>query len=435
MIRNNTILINSGRISTTNIILILFLLLESLFISCNSDSTLIGESLQPPSELMNPSFTDTLSVKAFSFSQDSIRTSSFSRALIGSIMDPDFGSTKTSFLTRIRLDGTDTYPEPFMPGPGAMADSIVFYLLPGEVYGDPATKLNLKIYRLSEDIFRDSVYYSNHVPQYDPATEHSQVITMQDTLIRIVLDTTFFTNTLADVDTITTNAGLREIFKGIYITADSIPVEGEGAILQMDILSYLSSMFLYYRKPSDTLLYDYEFLITGNSGRINMISHDYSMGQISSLNDTITEDTLIYVQGLGGTYARIDFPTIEELNELGDIAINKAEISFKSIEYIDTAFYPPPDKLSLFTKKEGGEFTSLMDYNLGDNYFGGSLDEESGEYTFNITNHFKEYLTGDIPVSSVYLFVETTTISPERITLFNGTAPNNIRLRIIYTKI
>ena len=70
-------------------------------------------------------------------------------------MDPDFGSTKTSFLTRLRLDGADTYPEPFMPGPGAMADSILLYLLPGEVYGDPATKLNLKVYRLSEDIFRD----------------------------------------------------------------------------------------------------------------------------------------------------------------------------------------------------------------------------------------------------------------------------------------
>lgn len=436
--RNKPILANSNRNFNPSNILLLFLLVQSLITSCDSDSTLIGESLQPLSELMNAYHMDTLTIKAYSIAQNPIQTSNFSLALVGSIMDPYFGSTMASFLSRVRLNGSDTDPNYFAPGPGAMADSIVLTLLPSRFYGDPATKMNLKVYRLSEDILRDSVYYSDHVPLYEPATEHIDTISVTDSLIRFVLDTTFFANTLADIDTIESNEELREHFKGIYVTADPVHVEGEGAILLLDILSYESSMTLYYTKitATDTLHLNYEFLISINSARANMISHDHLVGQFTYLNDTITEDTLIYVQGMGGIYARIDFPYLDNLSnlaEIGHFALNKAEISFKPIEYDDSAFYPPPDKMLLYTKDEEGEFTNLFDFNLGDDYFGGTLDEEDGEYTFNITNHVKEYLFKNIPHSSVYLFVENMTISPERVTLFNGSTPDNIRFRIIYT--
>lgn len=435
MIQNKPILEPPTRIFLATRIFVLLFFVQPLLSSCDSDATFIGESLQPLSELMNAKHVDSLTINAYTLSHDSMPTSNFQYALAGTMMDPIFGSSRASFLSRARLDGSDTYPEAFMPGPDAIGDSLVLTLVPNSYYGDPATKLNMKVYRLTEDILQDSTYYADHDTQFDPATEHSQVVSVTDSLIKFVLDSTFYNVLVDGVDTIRLNADLREHFKGIYVTVDSLPVEGEGAIMKLDLLSYQSTMFFYYRKPGDTLIYQYEFLLNISSARANLFSHDHSAGQITNLNDTVTEDTLIYVQGIGGTYARIDVPYLKELNNLGLRAINKAEISFKPLDYVDTAFYPPPDRLILYKKTEEGIFTELFDLQLGDDYFGGSLDDETGKYTFNITNHVMDFMDGDKSKFTLYLFVKGVTIAPERVTLFNGTAPNNIRFRMIYTEL
>ncbi len=423
MTSNRAILTHSNRIFFLPYIFLLILLFQVLFISCNSDSTLIGESLQPPSERIHAHYLDTLTIQAFTLSKDSILSSGALLATVGHLEDDYFGSSTASCLFRVRLDNDD-----FAPGPDAIADSLVLTLLPDNFYGDSVTKMVLKVYRLDEDIFLESDYYSNLNPILDLATEHSDTIAVTDTLIRFVLDTTFFVDVLQDIDTIDSNAELREYFKGIYIAADPVPLEGEGAILLLNLLSSDSKMTLYYRTPTDTA--DYDFLISTTSARVNMFSHDHSL----KMDTTGTvEDTLIFVQGMAGTYARIDFPFLDDLKEMGDLAINKAEITFKIFEYQDSATYPPPEKLTLLTMNDEGEFIYLFDSQLGEEYFGGTLDEEEGVYSFMITNHVKDYLAGDTPHSTIYLFVGNQVTSPERTILINSSSPNNIRFKIIYT--
>jgi len=433
MIPNKTIPVYTHRIFVASTLLLLLLAAQSLLTSCDSDTSFIGESLQPPSELMNAMHMDSLTLNAYTFTHDSVKTSNFQYALVGSLFEPVFGSSRASFLSRVRLDGTDTYPTEFTPGPDAVGDSIVLTLLPHSFYGDPETILNLKIYKLTEDILRDSSYYENHNPQFDPATEHTVEVSMTDTLIRVVLDSTFINGMFDDVDTIETQSELREHFKGIYITADSTTLAGDGAIMSIDLLSFESTMIYHYRKPNDSLLYYYEFQLNISSARANMFSHDHSTGQIAHLNDTTMQDTLLYIQGIGGTYGRVDIPYLNELNNIGPRAINKAEISFKTIDYVDTTYYPPPENLLLLYKNEDGEFQELFDLNLGDDFFGGSLDDETGEYTFNVTNHVRAYLDGEISHPTLYVFVKNITVSPERVALFNSNKPNNIRFRILYT--
>ncbi len=424
MTPNRAILTHSNRILFIPQFLLLILLVQVLCISCNSDITIIGESLQPPSERMHAYHVDTCEINAFTFGQDSILTSNASRVTVGRIVDNYFGSLMASFLFRVRIN---TYS--FAPGPDAVADSLVLTMLPDRFYGDSLTKMNLKVYRLNEDILLDSVYYSNKVPNYNPATEHAKIISVTDSLIHIVLDPTFFMETLANIDTIDSNAELREYFKGIYVTADPIPVEGEGAILLFNPFTSTSQMTIYYRTPTDTLSYD--FLINDASARVNMFSHDHSLGIIDT---TGTKDTtLIFVQGLAGTYVRIDFPYLDDLKELGDVAINKAEIIFKVFSTQDSAFYPPPESLILLTTNDEGDYISLFDSQLGVDYYGGTLDEEEGLYSFKITNHLKDFLSGDTPNSSIYLFVGNQVISPERVILHNSDPPDNIQFRIIYT--
>jgi len=428
MTPNRTILTRSNRTFLFPLILLLIIFLQALFVSCNSDSTLIGESLQPPSERIRAYYLDNLTIQSFALKMDSILSSGALLGTAGYLKDDSYGSSTASFLFRVRLDDND-----FAPGPDAMADSLVLTLLPDRFYGDSATRLNLKIFRLGEDIFLESEYYSNLEPLIDEATEHSDNIAVTDTLIRFMLDTAFFVNVLQNIDTIDSNAELREYFKGIYVTVDSVLLEGEGAIMLFNLLSTDSKMTLYYRTPTDTL--EYDFLISNTSARVNMFSHAHSSGEIQSYlnNETTTPDTLIFIQGMAGAYARIDFPSLDDMKELEDLAINKAEIIFRIFEYQDSALYPPPEAMILLTTNEEGEFISLLDSQLGQDYFGGTLDVEEGVYSFTITNHFKDYLAGDITNSSIYLFVGDQVTSPERVILSNCSSLDNIRLRIIYT--
>lgn len=427
MIQNRTILFRSDRIFFPPYIFSLLLLVQALFISCDNDSTLIGESLQPPSERIRAYYLDTLSIRAFTLSQDSILSSENYLATAGHLEDYYFGSSSASFLFRVRLDEED-----FAPGPNAIADSLVLTLLPDSYYGDSTTRMNLKVFRLDEDIFLESDYYSNLKPKIDEATEHAAAITVTDTLVRFVLDTTFFVNVLQEIDTIDSNAELREYFKGVYVTVDPEPVGGEGAIMLFNLLSSESKMTIYYHTPTDTA--EYEFLISNTSARVNLFSHDHSRSMVHIDTTGTDEGRMIFVQGLAGTCARIDFPSLGDLKEMGDMAINKAEITFRIFNREDSALYPPPESLVLYILTEEGEFAILLDSQLGEEYFGGTLDEENGEYSFTITNYVKDYLAGTIPNTSLYLFVGEQATNPERVILYNSdNPPNTIRFRIIYT--
>ncbi|UCG26608.1 MAG: DUF4270 domain-containing protein [Bacteroidales bacterium] len=435
MIRNNTFPNRDTGITRFSVLFMLSLLSFLTLISCDDEASIIGEELQPPSEKLDVIYIDTLSLDAFSLTQDSIISSGFETALVGTIQDIVFGSSTASFLTRIRLSGTDNNPTPFIPGEGTVTDSLILTVLPEGFYGDVNTEMIVKVYRLDEDILRDSIYYSNHKPEYELNSEQTFRIAVNDTLLQLKLDTSFFGTPLSEIDTIETNAELRGFFKGIYFAFDSI-VAGEGAIFLLDVLSPSSKLTLYYHDiNNDTIPEEYTFNINIFSARANLFFHDYSTGSIAHLNDTLVEDTLIYIQGLGGTYAKIDFPFLEELRNLGPMVVNKAEIKFKLWEYYDNTLFTRPEELRLLRKNEEGKFTPLFDEALGEDYFGGRLDEESGTYTFNITAHLKTLLNDETGDTSIYLFMRNPIDSPERVALFNNTSPNNIGFRFVYTKL
>ena len=435
MIRNKTFPYpGTGKISLSVFTAITLLFLFML-ISCDNEPSIIGEELQPPSEKLNVTHLDTISINAYTFTQDSILSSGFLTAMVGEIQDSVFGTSRASFLTRIRLSGTDQNPMAFSPGKSVVADSLILYILPNRFYGDVNTKMKLKVYRLAEDILRDSIYYSSHHPVYDLNSEQIFTVAVNDTLLRMKLDTSFFGTPLIEIDTIETNAELRQYFKGIYVMFDS-NVAGEGAIFLLDLLSLDSKLTLHYHDiNNDTIPLDYTFNINSYSARANLFSHDYSTGTIASLNDTLTEDTLIYVQGMGGTYAKIDFPFLEDIRSLGPLALNKAEITFKLWEYCDTNLFSRPEDLRLLRKNDEGTFVSLFDEALGEEYFGGQLDTEGGTYTFNITSHINDFIVGETEDPAIYLFLRDQKTSPERVALFNSTSPNNIGFRFIFTKL
>jgi len=137
-------------------ILAFLVILVFVVSSCKKDPYQVGINLLPPSDTLNVKTSDTASFVAYSVLQDSVRTDETTLSLLGSLMDPVYGSTTAGLYMQYRLSAEA--PD-FGTNPGL--DSIVLMLPYGTIYGDTNALQTLKVYEISKDFYYDSVYYSN----------------------------------------------------------------------------------------------------------------------------------------------------------------------------------------------------------------------------------------------------------------------------------
>ena len=145
--------INSFRIKIVSQLLIfLFFFLGA----CEKEPSEIGLNFKAH-EKLNIYSSDTLTISALTYSMDSTRSDESPYSLAGVVNDMVFGTSEAAFIAQIRL------PEALYPGKNIVVDSVILILVPDTVlmYGDPLTKLNLKVYELEKRLYLDSSYYSN----------------------------------------------------------------------------------------------------------------------------------------------------------------------------------------------------------------------------------------------------------------------------------
>ena len=103
-----------------------FILLLLFLVACEKDPSEIGLNFKAH-EKLNIYFTDTLTISALTYSQDSTRSDETPYALTGTINDMVFGNSEAAFLAQVRL------PEAFHPGENIIVDSLILFLLPDSV--------------------------------------------------------------------------------------------------------------------------------------------------------------------------------------------------------------------------------------------------------------------------------------------------------------
>ena len=401
---------------------------------CENEASDLGGNIMPPGEKINVKYTDDFTLDAYTYSADSVRSDIMGRALLGSKVDPVFGTSKADFITQARLS------EPKDFGTDPVTDSLVLFLLTDGFYGDGETKQILEVYELIKDFYKDSSYYSNLSLEgiLNESLIGTTTFQPNDTLVSVKLDVSI-AQKIVDFGNYEHQEELLEVFKGLYVTSQNV-LEG-GGIVNLNLLSSDSKLTIYYHTATDTISYD--FVINESSVRINRFSHDYETAdvayEISHLDDSI-RDTVIYAMGMGGVYTRIDFPFLESWrNSLRDsIAINNAEIII-SLSANDpfSENFPPPEKLELKTRDENDRFWYIIDAvpPLGGDYFGGKLDDENSCYSFRITTHLQGYFLDKFDDTSLYLFVGNSEISPHRVVLSNGKNSNKIQLKLTYSRL
>lgn len=409
----------------------LFLFLVTLLIACEKDPTSIGLSLQDDAEIINGSIIDTITLKAFTISEDSLSTDERSLALLGSYTDPIFGYTEASFITQMKLGSSNV-----SFGNNPIADSIIIYLDYQSYYGDTTVPQTIEIYEIEKSIYLDSTYYSNlNIAPYIPNQQLVCTFTFtprpNDSCLVIKLSNTFAQKIIAATSTdLLNNDNFLKFFKGFYFKA--LPNASDGAILYFNLLSRRSKVTLYYRNDEGNKKYD--FVFNNTCARVNLFKHIYTTSQITSINDTTANDSLLYLQSMSGLNVKIHFPHIKEFAKKGLLAFVKAELIIPV--YVDNYSnkYKAPSKLLLAALKSDGKYEFLPDYNVNPNYFGGLSNSNYTEYRFNIARFLQELAYTNRQDFGIVLFVSENRISSNRVVIKGPKAQNGMRVSVTYLK-
>ncbi len=433
------------------------IIIASLLINACKEPDDIGLNVQPQGDLLNVVFSDTTSIVAYTFIEDSLQTNGANYNLLGSIKDPIFGKVNASFCTQFELS---SYNIKF--GNAASVDSMILALAYIGYYGDTNTTQNVKVYELNELLSKNDSIYSNHNVQYDIFTELANYSFQPKPTTKVKVDTTTevaqlrirLSNSLAEkflrADT-TSNSGVygnvtnfQNFFKGLFIT--TTPVNSDGAVCnfylkKVDSNNKLVSKLIIYYHNSEKDSLSQSFYIANNCIKFNKFEHYNYQDASQILKDQINGnkslgDSLLYMQSLAGLAVKLKFPYLQNWYSKGNILINRAELVIPVEEdgtYIDDYF--APTALGLAGNDSASNYYRLID-SYSATFFGGSYNKTKKEYSFNITRQLQHFLSTNDPKNGLYLTITSSVINASRVIIKGSKrSVGRLRLNLTYTKL
>jgi len=412
------------------VIYILALISSFLFFSC-SDSNVVGLEIQPNSDIIEIfngeviNEIDSLNPPLYSLllsthSEDSLRTDETTSLLLGSINDPIFGLNEGSFLTQISLSENNVDL-----GENPVVDSVVFSYSYSGYYGDLTSPTSIAVKHVDFNIYKDSVYYSNH--QFSGAFASTEDLLLDFTIssdtsispiLKMTLDNSIGqqildlgNSILVDNETFQENFGCFSFNEYSSIANSIIYLNPSGSNSNFTIY--------YHNSISDTL--SLSFALDGDAARINLFNDK----PLSNLN---INSEYSYVQSMSGFRTNIEIENLDNLRlDLAGKSINHASLNFNVTDF-DT--YSPHDKLFLVRENSEGSNVFLTDFTIeGDSHFKGELNGDS--YDFNISRYFHKLLNDTSYSNKLILISSGGAINAHRTIILN----NSVKMQLIYSEL
>ena len=395
-----------------------FYVLLAVLFACN-DPDIIGLDL-PGSAKFTITNDTTANFTIKTISEDSLRSDESQNLLLGQINDPIFGENKGSFCTQMLLPNNNINAID-----GIEVDSVFLTYSISDHYGDlnESEDLEINVYRLSEDIYKDSNYYSDTSFNYDPnnlVTNYfiNEGDSSTSSFINIQLDNSFGEMIMNETggSNMIDNVAFLEFFKGFHVEATA-----SNTILYLNPIADKSRFSIYYHEIEGDTALSFDFELGSDATRINKFNK-------KDINDISPDVNEIFIQSMAGYKAEFDFTNLEEIQTkcLGK-SINRVTIDFEAFENND---YPPHEKLYLLRENNEGKIVFLTDFIIeGEEHFGGEFDNNT--YSFNITRYFVQLLTNDQYTNKLYLVPVLGSANANRTILDNS----KISINIIYTEI
>lgn len=473
-----------------------------IFTGCTRITTTdVGSGLIPPIDGITTLDT-TFSVITDNYEDlDTVRVYKADTHTVGVLnTDPLFGKSTASLFFEV---GAPAYPF-VMNGikDSIIVDSAVLVLSYRGAYGDSMQPIKLNVYEINSlmDQFRD---YPVNYPKVSPITYYTLPIAQTKTVdirrvgdsvinrfevtnnqIRIKLNNSFAKRMILDYDS--TNAYksdsiFRTFFKGFAVIPD--PSTPANAFLNINLADTNTKLALYYSTAysggtaRDTVVSKLRFN-SSTSGHANFVVRNRSGSELSNhLSTTPKPDSLVYVQAMPGSGARIRVPGLQSLSNR---IIHRAELIMEQVPDdahpgVDNIMTPPRylmlsifDSVYMHKRNIPNDFTiSATGPNISE--MGGYITYKSTQgydqvaaYTFNISRYvqgiaarsdtaFNLILTAPSNDSIYYsaAYPNTTTrttyfltpnytnnVANGRVRLGGGTNVRfRMRLRIVYSKI
>ena len=399
-----------------NKIFSLSLIIGLVAIAC-SDPNTIGLEVQPTSDAIIISDTSSFSWQnSQTESEDSLRTDEALNLILGEIVDSKFGVNRGSFYTQILLTENNTNL-----GTGPIVDSVILSYAYSGYYGDLDEFTSIEVNQILQDIYKDSIYYSNSFEIDFNSADFVDAFSLSNDSanpsLRIELKNDFGQDILnLGNETLKDNETFLQAFKGISVLA-----EASNTMLYLNPNGTNSYLKIYYHNNesgTDTLSLDFE--LGGDAARINLFN--------SKPTSNLSQDGKIYIQSMAGYKVKISINNTESIKSLleGKV-INKVTMSF-DVESGSQLEYEAHQKLVLVRVNEEGDNVFLSDFTIeGEAHFGGNL--ENDKYEFNITRYFSELLQND-SYKELYLLPAGAAVNANR-TILN----KDIKLQIYYSEL
>ncbi|MBD1363535.1 DUF4270 domain-containing protein [Mucilaginibacter sp. ZT4R22] len=453
----------------------LLTLLISLFIlsSCKNQDG-IGLGVDAGNQLNGTLLADT-NIVVTNVLEDSVVTSALFRTPLSYFKDPEFGVTESNIAAQLTLPGGVAYTLPT----GTISIDSVLLVLPyasSGFYGDSLTsKYKINVHQLNEK-YVSQTYYNIKQWDYSPTLLGTKTFTARshdtikivdvvkggnDTLkkvspqIRIPINPDFIGggNFFEGPTTVRSSTlAFQNNIKGIYLTLDKAGTTGPGGNL---MLSMDSARIAVYFKANNAGVIDTTLisLPVSTGSHMASIKHTYSAKVQASLNKTST-DGLIYLQGLAGLRAKVEFPNIKSTfaSVGGDVIINRAELVIKAAPGTTVPF-AALSRLTMYQLDLAKQRIRIQDASTSDprgvngpSFFSGFYNKANGEYHFLVTAYIQDLVRGKTvdygtyiapvdPTLATLININPTATYAERTITPAKNSPSRIKLNIIYTKI
>lgn len=391
--------------------LVLILLTIVTFISCKKKDTdsVLGLDVQPGSDLLGVTVSDTSSIFMYTSTTDSVRAYNDRYKLMGSNQDPIFGRIDASFYTNMSLPNNITG---VTFGTDPHLDHAEMRLrITGQFLGDTSSTMLYQVYSLDNRL-ADSTYYtkSTHPHANTPICSVTTKIRIvaEDSSISLVLpiDKYYAEAMIQNPNFLTDNNTFLNAYKGFYITASqsNLSPGHQGAIIRFDLDDDASGLFVYYRNGSNTSVKpkQFQFTFRGSDalryGHIDKSNSGAVPNLVSQLaNDSVKGAQNIYLQGFGLTRVKLYLPYLKNFSDSQHVMINRAELTLKVDEMAapyNANYQYPPSIVMLARAFDNKEAYIKDQYYSSIIQFGGTYDATNKQYVFNIARHVQDIVDG-----------------------------------------
>lgn len=387
------------------------------FSSCQK-SDLIGLDINPQDSI-NGKYIANYNVNTVTVRDDSVNTFNIGQYPLGSLSDPDLGTTEAGIAMQLSLPSSG-----FTFGTAAELDSAVLIMRYGnDFYGDSLnTAYKIDVYELDEKFGTN--YYSNKEWSTGASAGSKEGIRNfawrdsiritqivkggPDTLVKVAPQLRIRLANIgsklisAPNDKFTNNTAFVNYLKGLYLkVSKAADATGGIAFLNMAATDVVARLDVFYRNTNssggkDTLTASFNV-----AGEAASIKHNYEGTAVKAqLDAPLQTFSTVYVQPMGGLKTKVTFPDLKNLKQLGNIAINKAEL----VVYTGTSttsILEPSQALTLYQPDIAGQRQSLPDQV---SYWGGSsYDSTKKRYIFNLSTYVQHVLSGKSEQYPVYI--------------------------------